>query len=123
MPLFLVTSVCDEGISPSNFRVVEAASRLAVAQHMLDRVFEWEPFLRPTTLWWELTYYPHKYGVPRGWSATDLLAEIDKTWVDGDSTNQLRIHEIGTIVHLSAGKEPDKPVIMEMRHSATERTD
>jgi hemoglobin len=90
---------------------------------MLDRVYEWVRFLRPTTLWWELTYYPYKYGVPRGWSATDLLAEIDKTWVDGDSTNQLRIHEIGTIVHLSVGKEPDKPVIMEMGHSATERTD
>jgi hypothetical protein len=111
MPLFLITSVCDEGVSPSTFRVVEAPSRLAIAQHMLDHVYEWERLLRPTKLWWELTCYPYKYGEPRGWSAADLLAEIDRTWVDGDSSNQLRIHEVGPIVRLPDVSPADRPII------------
>lgn len=36
MPLFLVTSLYDEGISPDLFQVVEAESKLAVAGHMLE---------------------------------------------------------------------------------------
>jgi hypothetical protein len=58
MPLFLVTSVCDEGVSASRFRVVEAASRLAVAADMLADPAQWEWALRSTELWWDLTYLP-----------------------------------------------------------------
>jgi hypothetical protein len=123
MPLFLITSVCDEGVSPSNFRVVEAPSRLAIAQHILDHVYEWERLLRPTRLWWELTYYPYKYGEPRGWSAADLLTEIDKTWVDGDSSNQLRIHEVGTILRLPEVGLADKPAIREIQNAVPERAE
>jgi hypothetical protein len=36
MPLFLVTSLYDEGISLNGFRVVEAGSKQAIAQHMLE---------------------------------------------------------------------------------------
>jgi hypothetical protein len=36
MPLFLITSVCDEGVSATSFKVVEAKSRLSIARHMLD---------------------------------------------------------------------------------------
>jgi hypothetical protein len=97
MPLFLITSVCDEGISATSFKVVEAESRLAIAQHILDRPWDWEPFLRRTALWWDLTYYPYKYGQPRGWTAADLLTRIDATHVDGDSEYQFRIHEITAI--------------------------
>jgi hypothetical protein len=60
MALFLITSVCDEGMSATRFRVVEAESRLAVATDMLADPVKWEWALRPTELWWDLTYYPYK---------------------------------------------------------------
>ena len=46
MPLFLITSVCDEGVSESGFKLVEADSRIAIAQDILKRPHDWEPFLR-----------------------------------------------------------------------------
>lgn len=100
MPLFLITSVCDEGVSATSFKVVEAESRLSIARHILNRPHDWEPFLRRTKLWWDLTYYPYKYGEPRGWTPADLLARIDATHVDGDSDYQFRIHEITAIKRL-----------------------
>jgi hypothetical protein len=100
MPLFLITSVCDEGISATSFKVVEAESRLSIARHILDRPYDWEQLLRRTRLWWDLTYYPYKYGEPRGWTPADLLARIDATHVDGDSEYQFRIHEITAIERL-----------------------
>lgn len=45
MPLFLITSLYDEGISPNTFRVVEAASKQAIAQHMLEHPERWDYFL------------------------------------------------------------------------------
>jgi hypothetical protein len=100
VPLFLITSVCDEGVSASSFKVVEAESRLSIAQHILDHPHDWERMLRHTKLWWDLTYYPYKYGEPRGWTAADLLSQIDATHVDGDSSYQFRIHEITAIERL-----------------------
>ncbi|MEQ9000686.1 MAG: hypothetical protein RID53_29820 [Coleofasciculus sp. B1-GNL1-01] len=97
MALFLITSVCDEGVYESNFKVVEAESKEAIAQDMLDNPYRWEQFLRSTTVWWDLTYYEYKYGEPRGWSPKELLEQIDSTYVDGDSYFQVRIHEIKTI--------------------------
>jgi hypothetical protein len=101
MPLFLITSVCDEGVSATSFKVVEADSRLSIAQNILDHPYHWERFLRRTKLWWDLTYYPYKYGEPRGWTAADLLSQIDATHVDGDSSYQFRIHEITAIERLA----------------------
>jgi hypothetical protein len=100
MPLFLITSVCDEGVSESSFKLVEADSRIVIAQDILNRPHDWAPFLRRTKLWWELTYYEYKYGQPRGWSPAELLKQIDATHVDGDSDYQFRIHEIKTIEKL-----------------------
>jgi hypothetical protein len=109
MPLFLITSVCDEGVSATSFKVVEAESRSSIAQHILDRPYDWERFLRHTKLWWDLTYYPYKYGEPRGWSAADLLAQIDATHVDGDSDYQFRIHEITAIERLPGERAAGVP--------------
>lgn len=109
MALFLVTSVCDEGVSPTRFRVVTGESRLAVAEDMLADPLKWEWALRPTELWWDLTYYPYKYGQPRGWTAADLLARIDRTWVDGDSRYQVRIHEIEAVASVGAAVEANTP--------------
>jgi hypothetical protein len=97
MPLFLITSVCDEGVEESNFKVVEAESQEAVARDMLDNPYRWENFLRSSNLWWDLTYYEYKYGEPIGWNAQDLLQKIKGTHVDGDSEYQVRIHEIKSI--------------------------
>ena len=58
MALFLVTSVCDEGVSATRFRVVEAESRLAVANDMLADPVKWEWALRPTELWWDSDVLP-----------------------------------------------------------------
>src|SRR5690348_15583055 len=102
MPLFLITSVCKDGVDENSFRVVEAESALAIAQDMLDNAYAWEPLLQNTELWWDLNRYEYKYGEPLGWTAKELLDKIDATWMDGDSRNQLRIHEIGEIVRITA---------------------
>ena len=70
---------------------------------------KWEWALRRTELWWDLTYYPYKYGQPRGWTSADLLARIDRTWVDGDSRYQVRIHEIEAIADLGVEVKANTP--------------
>ncbi len=93
MPLFLITSVCDEGVYESSFKVVEADSRIAIAENILQHPWDWKPFLERTKLWYDLTYYEYKYGQPRGWSPAELLEKIDSTHVDGSSDFQFRIYE------------------------------
>ncbi len=97
MPLFLITSVCKDGVDASSFRVVEAAAELDIAQAMLDDPYAWESLLNNTEMWWDLTRYEYKYNEPLNWSAADMLDKIEATWMDGDSSNQMRIHEIGDI--------------------------
>src|SRR5258708_2579360 len=97
MPLFLITSVCRDGIDARSFRVVEAESEIAVAQAILDDPFGWETLLSNTDLWWDLTRYEYKYGQPLGWTPEVLLDKIGATWMDGSSRNQVRIHEINIV--------------------------
>ncbi len=107
MPLFLITSVCDDGVDTRSFRVVEAESEMVVAQNILDNPWAWEPLLQNTELWWDLTRYEYKYGVPLEWTAEELLEKIESTWIDGDSRNQLRIHPIENIERLCSNlQEP-----------------
>jgi len=87
--LFLVTCVCDEGVSPRSFRVVEAPSRLAVAARIVRQPDTWVEFLRRAYLWDDLR--------DRKWSAEQLLARIDASFVDGDSRYQMAILEIPRI--------------------------
>lgn len=100
MPLFLVTSVCDDGVDAQSFRVIEAGSPLAIAQNMLEDPWAWEPLLRDTALWWELSRYEQKYDLPLEWTAADLLERIAATQVDGGSRNQVRIHAVGEVLRL-----------------------
>jgi hypothetical protein len=86
MALFLVTCVCDEGMSPRSFRVVEAPSRLAVADWIVGRPDPWADFLRRAYLWEDVR--------DRRWSAVQLLAKIDASFVDGDSRYQMAILEV-----------------------------
>jgi len=92
MPLFLITSLYDEGISPNLFRVVEAESKQAIAQHMLAHPERWDYFLYRCfhEEQWESTLTPEQ-----------LLERIERTHVDGDSVAQLRISEI-TVQSLDA---------------------
>ena len=83
MALFLVTCVCDEGVSPRSFRVVEAPSRLAVAQCMSRQPHSWFEFLRRSGIW--------EQGRDHQGSGEQLLAKIDASSVHGDSRYQMAI--------------------------------
>lgn len=85
MPLFLITSLYDEGISPNLFRVVEAESKLAIAQHMLEHSEEWGYFL------YRSFHEEFQVGTV---TPQQLLERIEHTQVDGDSVAQLRISEV-----------------------------
>jgi hypothetical protein len=106
MPLYLVTSLYDEGISATNFRVVEAASKRDIAAHMLAHPDRWAFFLGrslprdwrgPRTNLGSLLDCAHDPAMTPEW----FLELIDMTWVDGDSAAQLAIHEI-TVSPLAA---------------------
>jgi hypothetical protein len=92
MPMYLVTSVIDEGVYDDDFRVVEASSPLAVVENMLKYSYKWKGLLSPAYLWDEVR--------DGEWTASELLERINKTWVDGDSRAQVRIHEIKEIERL-----------------------
>ena len=94
MPFYLITSVYDEGVYPGDFRVVEAESRLAVAQNMVQHPYRWKQFLDPAHIWEEVR--------DEECTAEELLQQIGRTHVDGDSRAQMRIHEIETIERLEA---------------------
>ena len=85
MPLFLITSLYDEGISSNIFCVVEAESKLAIAQHMLEHGEAWSYFFRRSYL------EEDQAGVL---TPEQLLAAIEQTQVDGDSVAQLRISKV-----------------------------
>jgi hypothetical protein len=91
MPLFLITSLYDEGISPNLFRVVEAESKRAIAEHMLEHSEAWGYFLYRSF---------HEESEAGALTPEQLLARIEQTQVDGDSVAQVRISEI-TIQPLS----------------------
>lgn len=89
MPLFLVACVCDEGVWETSFRVVDAPSRIAVAESMHRNPYLWIDFLQRSHLWEEVR--------DRCWSASKLLEKIDASSVDGDSRYRLSVYEITRI--------------------------
>lgn len=122
MALFLVTSVYDDGISESSFRVVKAPSREAVARHILAHCDTWEPFITssifylwlndpqvgPNELWESMNRVilnaedrQKLMNVFIPWirlsSAETFLQWVARTYVDGGSQAQLTIHEIRDI--------------------------
>lgn len=103
--LYLITSLIDEGIYDSSFRVVEAGSELEIAEHILAHPAPWQWFLDSS--------YPRDWQNPRFsvgslWDCVQdpqmtperLLELIKMTSVDGDSEAQLAIHKI-TVDRLS----------------------
>jgi len=99
MALYLVTSLFDEGMYESDFQVVEAQSKLEIAQHMLSYPHQWENYLSRA---YPRNWRDHTFNVGSLWDCVHsdqmtpdrLLELIDMTSVDGDSTSQLRIFEI-----------------------------
>jgi hypothetical protein len=89
MPLFLVTCVCDEGVYETSFRVVEAPSRLAVAESMVNDPYRWDDFLDRSRFWEQVR--------DRWWSAEEFLQRLAGSHVDGDSRYQLAIHEVAKV--------------------------
>lgn len=98
MPLFLVTSLIDEGMYENDFQLVEADSTLAVAQHILEHPQQWENYLRSA---YPRDWQDQTFSVGSLWdcvkqpglTAERLLELINLTSVDGDSASQLRIFE------------------------------
>jgi hypothetical protein len=99
MCLFLITSLSTEGMYESDFQVVEADSRLAIAQHMLENPHLWENYLsraRPKdwrnpafdvgTLW-DCVHQPSM-------TAQRFLELIEMTSTSGEENFQLRIVEV-----------------------------
>ena len=99
--LFLVACVYDEGVYESSFRVVEATSRLAVAQAIVDKPDIWSKFLRDAYLYDPIVRgnMPY-YADPCPVSAEEALRLIDRSNVDGDSRAQLSIYPITEVLML-----------------------
>jgi len=122
MALFLVTCVVDEGVYESSFRVIQAASRAAVAKYILNNYEAWEGFISssifylwlddqaegPTELWERMRHVivneedsKTLRQAFKAWflnlSPENLLTWIDRTRVDGDSSAQLTIYAIKAI--------------------------
>ncbi len=89
MALFLATCVCDEGVYENSFRVVEAPSRLAIAESILRDPYKWSDYLCRSYLWQEVR--------DRKLSASELLKRIDSSSVDGDSRYKFSLYEIKNI--------------------------
>ena len=92
MALFLITCVCGEGVYEHSFRVVQAPSRLAVAEGTLRDPSNWADYLRRSHLWEEVR--------DREWSAGELLKRLDSSSVDGDSRYKLSLYELKDIERL-----------------------
>lgn len=91
MPLYLVTCVCDEGMWESLFRVFEADCRLDIARAIHRDPTSWKHWLQLSRVW-RPSYEEQVCPPPEV-----LLARIDASTIDGDSTSAFRIHEIRTI--------------------------
>src|SRR5579871_4018297 len=97
--LFLVTCVYDEGVYAESFRVVEAPSRLAVAQHIVDCPDIWNRFLHDAHLYDPIIRGNMPYYVdPCPVTAAEALRLIDRSSVDGDSRARMSIHPITEIL-------------------------
>ncbi|MCU0545085.1 MAG: hypothetical protein MUE44_23405 [Oscillatoriaceae cyanobacterium Prado104] len=103
--LYLITSLFDEGIYESSFRVVEAESELEIVEHMLAHPSPWQWFLERSE---PRDWQNPRFSVGSLWDCVRdpqmiperLLDLIKMTGVDGDSTAQLAIHKI-TVDRLS----------------------
>ncbi len=103
--LYLVTSLYDEGIYASNFRVVEAESELAIAEHMLSHPWQWQRFLEVS---YPRDWQNRSFSVGTLWDCVQdstmtparLLELMKMTGADGDSEAQLAINKI-TVEQLS----------------------
>jgi len=99
--LFLVACVYNEGVEATSFRVVEAASRLAVVQAIVENPDIWSKFLHDAQLYDPIVRGNRPYYAdPCPVSAEEALRLIDRSTVDGDSRARMAIHPIAEILTL-----------------------
>jgi hypothetical protein len=111
--LFLVTCVYDEGVYAENFRVVEAPSRLAVAQAIVESPDIWSKFLHDAQLYDPIVRGNQPYYTdPRPVSAEEALRLIDRSSVDGDSRARMSIHPITDILTLPLSEPQVKQTVL-----------
>lgn len=107
--LFLVTCVYDEGVYESSFRVVEAASRLAVAQAIVESPDIWSRFLHDAQLYDPIVRGSRPYYAdPSPVTAEEALRLIDRSCVDGDRRARMSIHPVTAIVTLPLSEPQTK---------------
>ncbi len=120
--LFLVTCVYDEGVYETSFRVVEAPSRLAVAQHIVDQPDIWNQFLHDAHLYDPIIRGNRPYYAdPCPVTAEEALRLIDHSSVDGDSRAQMSIHPVTEILKLPVS-EPQTDKEDSVHRTRKERT-
>ena len=108
--LFLVACVYDEGVYAESFRVVEATSRLAVAEQIVDSPDIWNKFLHDADLYDPIVRGNRPYYAdPRPVTAEEALHLIDSSSVDGDSRARMSIHPIPDILTLPLSTLQAKP--------------
>lgn len=111
--LFLVTCVYDEGVETTSFRVVEADSRLTVAQAIVDKPDIWSRFLHDAHLYDPIVRGNRPYYAdPCPVTAEEALRLIDRSSVDGDSRARMSIYPITEILTLPLSSPAPDP-----RHS------
>lgn len=99
--LYLVTCVYDSGVELTSFRVVEAVSRKAVAQAILESPDIWSNFLQDAQLYDPIIRGSRPYyASPCPVTAEEALHLIDRSSVDGDSRARMSIHPITGILAL-----------------------
>ena len=103
--LFLVSCVFGDGVCETSFRVVEAASRLAVVQAIVESPDIWNTFLHDARLYDPIVRggMPY-YADPKPVTAEEAMRLIDHSSVDGDSRARMSIHRISEILTLPASE-------------------
>ncbi len=110
--LFLVISVFNDGVYADSFRVVEATSRLTVAQHIVSNPDIWTKFLRDAHLYDPIVRGNMPYYVdPRPVTAEEALRLIDRSSVDSDNRARISIHPITEILPLPVSEPPAKQTL------------
>lgn len=90
--LFLMTGVYDEGVDETSFKLYRARSRVHIVEVLLERMqqeqneMEMDMGLRHSMEEWGMD--------PAQVNAEQVLQRIDESYVDGDSSMQIRIFQI-----------------------------
>ncbi len=110
--LFLLICVNNMGVEAISFRVVEAPSRWAVAQAIVDKPDIWSRFLRDAQRYDPIIRGNRPYYAdPCPVTAEEALRLIDHSSVDGDSRARMSIYPIEEILRLPLSEAGAKQTV------------